>query len=249
MEKYLFNKLPAELRLQIYELALVDQNSPIIITPEERYDQIEPSAVRMRNLPFALINTCKQIRSEAFPIFISQNRFLFAPNNAWRRYEKLPSTNRLWFSYLGEFVEDLKSLDVHLGTYRYEWIEWEDLECDVTWVLKGIRALFRRHPKIKLSIKMAFKFSFSERFFNDLLDRTFEVELYATTLAQAKASVRQQCETYQRRLHGLYRYPYWDREMWETVREIEAYLELLDADPTWSWGVQTEAPLTATVEE
>ncbi|KAK4504688.1 hypothetical protein PRZ48_002649 [Zasmidium cellare] len=241
MENSPFKKLPAELRIKIYELVLtVDDPEGITIEPSDSGSQIEPRATCRRKIHFALIDTCKQVRSEAFPVFISQNRFRIAPRKSWWLIDCLPMTTRLWLSCLGECAQDLQSLDVHLGTYPHEALEWEDLEYEVTCVMKDIKAALRRYPKVKLSFTMAFKFPETRHLPKDLHE-TYEVEFYPTTFEQAKASLHKQCERFEQKYeHYMWMYDY-DIEV--IIREMEAYLESLDQDPTWSWGVQAKAPI------
>lgn len=78
MENSRLNKLPAELRLNIYELALT---IPEGISLEIIYDhQGEPSGLEVVSKDaretLQLLNTCKQIRNEALPVFFSSNRFV-----------------------------------------------------------------------------------------------------------------------------------------------------------------------------
>ncbi|KXS98586.1 hypothetical protein AC578_4314 [Pseudocercospora eumusae] len=67
-----FNKLSAELRNEIYELALSFEE-PILIT-KTSHSRLESSVKQ----PTALLQTCRQIRAETTKMFYANNVFRFA---------------------------------------------------------------------------------------------------------------------------------------------------------------------------
>lgn len=71
-----FSKIPAELRVQIFEHVLV-QNDPISIASLDDYrERHRGNKSSSGSLPAPLLVVCRAFRSECTPIFYSSNRFL-----------------------------------------------------------------------------------------------------------------------------------------------------------------------------
>lgn len=131
------NVLAAEIRLQIYDLVLVDRDAPIIIEPEDEGDRIEPRVAYtwLNSNRLALTYTCEEIRFEAFPVYLSSNTFRIAPNFR-QDHHSLATTTRLCLSYLGDFAQDLCRVDANPGDWGQGIgdlgvIGREDIDCTV----------------------------------------------------------------------------------------------------------------------
>lgn len=69
MEHSILGKLPPELRVMVYELALTNPN-PVVMGFRRRVE-------RSKSNMLALTATCKLIRAESLPIFYQKNEFVF----------------------------------------------------------------------------------------------------------------------------------------------------------------------------
>lgn len=85
MEDSPLSRLPTELRNEIYHLALIEEN-PVLINSDTR---------RVWRAP-ALLQTCRQLRAEASPVFLGNNAFLSA-----RYFYHIPVSLHSWCRMIG----------------------------------------------------------------------------------------------------------------------------------------------------
>jgi hypothetical protein len=103
MENSPFRKIPAELRNQIYHLVLVDKKKIILNLHDERLDStmMESYHDRAGISGIRLIETCKEIHSEAAPVFYGANLFVVKT--------ELFTSNSLYKMKYGEDSDDCES--------------------------------------------------------------------------------------------------------------------------------------------
>lgn len=120
-----FLDLPAELRLCIYEEALVRRiDTPFAATSSwdrRKYILLHfiGTAVKI-NIPIGLLRTCKQLHAEAAPIIYSQNIFSAnEPHDVLRFLDQIGVANasyvsrmHLWVSYLSPLETWLQTLEM-----------------------------------------------------------------------------------------------------------------------------------------
>ena len=86
-----FLTLPAEIRLQIYNLLLINRRVDRI---EEDEDQLKWNEEEDEMVEIAILQTCKQIYREANPILYSQTVFAIKdPEDMFRLFEKIGPGN------------------------------------------------------------------------------------------------------------------------------------------------------------
>lgn len=70
--------LPGELRNRIYRLALLEKDGPFIIIGQPNQCTLGPCAhMKLSTAAPGILNTCRQIRHEAMPIFLAENTLKF----------------------------------------------------------------------------------------------------------------------------------------------------------------------------
>lgn len=90
MENSPLSRLPPELRNYIYELTLIERNDIKINKPRTCHN---PSRVWK---PPPLLQTCGQLRTEALPVYYSNNKFVVV-ENFWSE----PVTLEAWLGTIG----------------------------------------------------------------------------------------------------------------------------------------------------
>ena len=129
MEKSPLNKLPAELRNQIYELALFQSTGITVFVSGLRPHLFKPTETK--NI-LSLTETCKKLRHESSPIFYQINKFILISKYLGERYSGDINTARNtqwerglceWLRQLGDRnVNALSHVEIDIGTsflYNY----------------------------------------------------------------------------------------------------------------------------------
>ncbi|KAK4504709.1 hypothetical protein PRZ48_002671 [Zasmidium cellare] len=117
MDNSPFNRLPAELRIRIYEFALVDD---IFV------DAVWEEPTTYRNLigRQALLETCRQVRQEALPIFYSSCfNFHTCVLEEWAEDERLPYHGP-FITFLQEWLKTLGAHTKHLRKVKARYLAW-----------------------------------------------------------------------------------------------------------------------------
>lgn len=78
----------------------------------------------------------------------------------------------------------------------------------------------------------------------------FEFEFHATNLEKANSAIHEQHEESKKHAQNDSNYEmYWKHDMQNFVdRGITKYLELLDGDPSWYWGLPSDGPIVRAVK-
>ena len=136
--------IPAEIRLQVYELLLVSQLNPkrqysawMIGRTHQQKIALQPHAPRFRSLDLGILGTCKKIYNEATPVLYGRNVFSFGdPERMFQVMSLIGPTNtkmirsldlwvpwqadhNAWLSLLRAFARDatgLQSIDIMFTT-------------------------------------------------------------------------------------------------------------------------------------
>lgn len=146
------NKLPAELRNNIYELAL---HNPGGIDIDVMFANKIITAQASQQL-LALTETCKQIRQESLPLFYATNTFSFATSdldiatNPLRVGHCFASVKK-WFHGLGEQKAVVNEVEVYLGG----WYPYADNSYNHEFVkmIMDYQGIFASHS-VKLTIRI-----------------------------------------------------------------------------------------------
>lgn len=120
MENSSFSCLPPELRNEIYHLTLIEETPVRINTYNRRVWK-----------PSSLLQTCRQIRTEASPVYFGCNAFVSA-----KQFYSVPLSLRSWCRMVGtEARAQIHTIHMSLDyTCKTEKNAQEDSRCDKDWM-------------------------------------------------------------------------------------------------------------------
>lgn len=141
--------LPAEIRLQVYELLLVSwcnrEDNPSSAVGNTCQKKVFPGIIRNGSMKPAILQTCKQLHHEAILILYSRNLFyISSPDEMFAFIAQIGPTNvkcikslEVWVPCRSEilpWLRLLETLSVKVTGLRFVEIAW-DADCEFPWQL------------------------------------------------------------------------------------------------------------------
>ena len=199
MENSPFSKLPAELRVQIFELVLYSPSDTGVL----KYDNegVKFDDWMIANHRRALTTVCRQFRAESYLIFYRLSKICFFPLEldkfepgffAARNREKelmmweylgnpLDSFAGLLFHLGDECKGNIETVDVCIGTWNANWAS--DRDALVVWLTRDLAGVLTLFEGSDARINLCFDMDLPRTYFNDR--NTLPVSLPISDIAEA----------------------------------------------------------------
>lgn len=232
MEASPLMKLPGELRNRIYELALFQASDITVFVSGVRPHLFHPTETQ--NI-LSLMETCKDMRAEASPIFYQVNKFVLIAKYLGERYTgdiKNPRNTQWerglndWLDQLGpRNVKALSHIEVDIGTsFLYNYIPSSES------IWRSVATVPRHfNKKTLVSLKTELDWTYESR-------RAFAISIPLNNLALAWSAVDEALEQQRKELlpwceqnhAGARRTEYMRVELATCAQELQNFVHLLE---------------------
>ena len=178
MDNSPFGRLPAELRVEIFEFALSSSNDTNVLIYDDEGPSFAPWVTA--NHRRALTMVCSQIRAESFPIFYRFNKLCFFPlvldkfvpgffhTDTGAKERALWEYLGNWLGPLSEFLDHLgeecmkqvEQVQVCIGTWNIHWASHRNSL--MVWLTRGLAGILKLFRNSNAVVSLHFDFEYPQ---------------------------------------------------------------------------------------